>query len=418
MSESQNSLVIALFPWGEVIEEFLDPIGLRLEDFVERMTGGWLFGYAAALRSVGHRPMIICASERAPAIACYRHAGTGTPIWVTPGKRTRDGKSAAAKSVRIWAGIPLAAFREILTRSECDVLLVQEYEYARFDALAVLARRMNIPLYATFQGGDRTLSWLEGLARRASLRACNGLIVASVAERQRLARAYRNISLNVADVANPIDEEEWRRLDRGEARDGLGLRRQSFVAVNHGRIDIRRKGLDVLLKAWSAFGGDASSELVIIGSGQDREAFANLLSSSNLPNVRWVSNYTLDRSALRRWLSAADVYVSASRIEGMPVALLEAMACGLPIVASDAQGIADILEDGELSGGLMVGRDRPGEIAGALKRLKDDMALRERLGAAARRRIETKFTLAAVGAALDRFLVPRPSRNAATALSR
>jgi starch synthase len=150
--------------------------------------------------------------------------------------------------------------------------------------------------------------------------------------------------------------------------------------------------------------------LVIIGSGQDREAFANLLSSSYAPNVRWLSDYTLDRSKIRWWLSAADVYVSASRIEGMPVAPLEAMACSLPIVASDAQGIADILEDGELSGGLMVGRDRPQEIAGALKRLKEDVAFRERLGAAARRRIGTKFTVAAVGIALDRFLTaPRIS---------
>jgi starch synthase len=410
MSDRQVSLVIALFPWGEVIEEFLDPIGLRLEDFVERMTGGWLFGYAAALRSVGHRPMIVCASERASGVSCYRHAGTGTPIWVAPSKRSRDGKSAAAKSLRIWAATPLAAFREILALTGCHLLLVQEYEYARFDALALLARRMNIPLYATFQGGDRTLSWTERLARRASLRACAGLIIASTAERKRLAHAYGHIRLNIADVANPIDEQEWQGIERGEARDRLGLPRHSFIAVNHGRIDIRRKGLDVLLAAWSAFGRDASSELVIIGSGQDREAFANLLSRSDLPNVRWLSSYTLDRSLIRCWLSAADVYVSASRIEGMPVAPLEAMACSLPIVASDAQGIADILEDGELSGGLMVGRDRPQEIAGALKRLKEDVAFRERLGAAARRRIGTKFTVAAVGIALDRFLTaPRIS---------
>ncbi len=111
--------------------------------------------------------------------------------------------------------------------------------------------------------------------------------------------------------------------------------------------------------------------------------------------------YTTDRSLIRRWLSAADAYVTASRIEGMPVAPLEAMACGLPIVATDAQGLPDILADGEASGGLMVRKDRPEEIAHALERLKDDWRLRERLGRAARKRIEENFSLAAVAAALD-----------------
>ena len=89
---SRASKVVALFPWGDVVEEFLDPIGLHLEDFVERMTGGWLFGYAAALKLAGHRPMIVCASERVDLVTQHRHAATETPIWVVPGTRaSKDG---------------------------------------------------------------------------------------------------------------------------------------------------------------------------------------------------------------------------------------------------------------------------------------------------------------------------------------
>jgi glycosyltransferase involved in cell wall biosynthesis len=193
-------------------------------------------------------------------------------------------------------------------------------------------------------------------------------------------------------------------MDRREARSGLGLSQETFIVVNHGRIDIRRKGLDVLLKAWSSFADDPTFELMIIGSGQDQEAFRKLLSESALPNLRWLANYTTDRSLIRRWLSAADAYVTASRIEGMPVAPLEAMACGLPIVATDAQGLPDILANGEASGGLMVRKDQPQEIAQGLKRLKDNLELREHLGLAARKRIEKKFSLGAVAAALDSFL--------------
>jgi starch synthase len=407
MTGRKASLVVALFPWGDVVEEFLDPIGLRLDDFVERMTGGWLFGYAAALKLAGHRPVIVCASEHASRIDCYRHAGTGTPIWVVPGKRARQGHSAAAYSLRRWSATPLAPFREVLASAQCDVILAQEYEYTRFDALAWLAHRMSIPLYATFQGGDRTLSWIEAIARQASLRACSGLIVASSAERERLAKIYPHIALNVANIPNPLDAEEWKAIARQHAREGLGLSGETFIVVNHGRIDIRRKGLDVLLQAWSFFSGDVSSELVIIGSGQDREVFARLLSEAGLANVRWLSDYTTDRSLIRRWLSAADAYVTASRVEGMPVAPLEAMACGLPIVATDAQGLPDILANGEESGGQMVRKDEPEEIALALKTLKEDLGMRERLGKAARKRIEENFSLAAVAAALDCLLTSR-----------
>ncbi|AYG57562.1 glycosyltransferase family 4 protein [Rhizobium jaguaris] len=404
MTGYRTPQVIALFPWGDVIEEFLEPIGLELQDFVERMTGGWLFGYAAALSSVGHKPIIVCASERVTRIERYEHSGTGTPIWVAPARRSRQGHSPAAHSLRRWAATPLAAFREILTRSRCDVLLAQEYEYIRFDALAWLARSLNVPLYATFQGGDRTLSWIEAVARQLSLRACRGLIVASSVERGRLAKAYPHIALDIADIPNPLDTREWRAMDRMEARASLGLPRDCFIVLNHGRIDIRRKGLDTLLKAWASFAGDPARQLIIIGSGQDSEAFAKLVHESGLSNLRWLSSYTTDRPLIRRWLSAADAYVTASRIEGMPVAPLEAMACGLPVIATDAQGLPDILADGEASGGLMVGQERPEEIARALARLKDDNTLCAQLGAAARKRVTEKFSTEAVGVALDDFL--------------
>lgn len=398
-----SDTVIALFPWGDVAEEFLDPIGLRLEDFAGRMTGGWLFGYAAALQLAGYAPVIVCASERVGEITRLDHAATGTPIWVVPGWRVRKKGSDAAYSLRRWQATPLAAFREVLARTGCDMILAQEYEYTRFDALTWLAWRMSLPLYATFQGGDRTLSWIEGVARQLSLRACRGLIVASAAERERIAHAYRRLRLNVVDIPNPLDVQEWQASERQEARAVLGLKADAFVVINHGRIDIRRKGLDILLQAWSAFAGDPRAELVIIGSGQDREPFAALLQESGLTNVCWLSDYTTDRALLRQWLSAADVYVTASRTEGMPVAPLEAMACGLPVVASDAQGLPDILADGEMSGGLLVPKERPQDIADGLKRLQADTALRQRLGLAARRRVEQKFSLEAVGGALDRL---------------
>src|SRR5262249_7619957 len=150
----------------------------------------------------------------------------------------------------------------------------QEYEYTRFDALVRLAIRLGICAFATFQGGDRTLSWIERLVRGRSLGMCSGLIIASRSERLRVERRYDGRHPPIANIPNPIDSQEWQAIDRREARSLLGLRQDLFIAINHGRIDIRRKGLDVLLAAWAASHG---GELVVIGSGQDHDAFAALV---------------------------------------------------------------------------------------------------------------------------------------------
>lgn len=401
-------MIVAIFPWGDVIEEYLGPIGLDLDDFTDRMTGGWLFGYVDALRTIGHEPVIICASENVAFAIRRLHVGTGAPIWLVPGKRSRIGRGGSGYSLRRWWATPIQQFKDVLVRERCDVLIIQEYENPRFDALVLLSRSMGLPAFGTFQGGDRTLSWLEAAARRLSLRLCNGLIVASARERERVKSSYAKLNLNIIDIANPIDAEEWQAIDAIEARTSLGLPSDVFVVVNHGRIDIRRKGLDVLLEAWRQFmlrlPTDAPSKLVIIGSGQDRTEFATMIKRASVKNIDWLESYVTDRSLIRAWLSAADVYVTASRTEGMPVAPLEAMACRLPIIASDAQGLPEILEGGEQSGGIIVKQEQPGAIADALLRLHASPELRETLGRAARHRVKEKFAVSAVGALLKTAL--------------
>ena len=400
MTDERSKPTIAIIPWGDVIEEWLEPIGLTANDFVERMTGGWLLGYVAALQQVGWRPIIVFPSVRGKP-ARLVHAGTGAPVWMVPGRRVYRGRSASAYSLRRWLATPLSAFRQVFKREGYRVLMIQEYEYTRFDALVRLAAWLGIRAYASFQGGDRTLSRLEGLVRARSLEMCSGLLIASSEERLRVERLYAGRHPPIANIPNPLDSNEWQGIDRREARRLLDIPQETFIAINHGRIDIHRKGLDVLLNAWAASGGD---ELIVIGSGSDREAFATLIARQGRGNVRWLANFTNDRPLIRRWLSAADVYVTASRIEGMPVAALEAMACGLPVIATDAQGLPDILEGGETSGGLILPRDDAPALTAAIERLRADPELRGRLGRAARRRIERTFSISVVGAALGEFL--------------
>lgn len=400
---------VAIFPWGDVVEEFLDPIGLDLDAFAQRMTGGWLFGYVDAFRSLGWDAVIVCASERVRVPRRLNHAGTGATLWAVPGRRS-IARRDSIKSARQILRTPWRAFGRLLRAEGCSIVLVQEYEYARFDALAVLARLLGLPVFATFQGGDVTLSRLEARIRPWTLRLARGLIVPSMRERDRLARTYKASQLRIADIPNPIDADEWRASSRSQCRSQcrseLGLPEQALVVVNHGRIDMHRKGLDILLAAWSVFSDThPTARLLILGSGPDQAEFGEAIDRSGAQGISWENAYSTDRPRLRRWLSAADIYVTSSRVEGMPVAPLEAMACGLPVVASRAHGLPDIFRDGEASGGILVDCEDATGVAHALSRLADAPELRDALGRAARGCIETRFAIPVVAEALSRFMV-------------
>jgi starch synthase len=332
-------------------------------------------------------------------ITRLEHEPTGAPIWLVPGRSSQAIRNPSLRAIDQWRGVPTRQIRQVLEERNCRALLVQEYEDARFDVLVRLAGQLGIPAYATFQGGDLTLSLAERLVRRRSIKAAAGLMVSASMERERVWNRYGVPPPPVASHPNPLDCEEWRASPRDEARRALGLPEHEFVAITHGRIDIHRKGLDVLLSAWSGPG-----LLVLIGSGQDRTRFMEMVQGR--ADVRWIDGYTNDRHFLRQWLSAADLYVSASRVEGMPVAPLEAMACGLPVVATDAQGLSDIIGRNGHHGGLLVPRDDPGALAAAIERMRQDPDLRRSFGRAARSRVEHAFSIEAVGSALRDFLSP------------
>lgn len=392
---------IAIVPWGDVIEDFLLPIGMTAREMASDMSGGWLFGYVEALRLAGFRSIVVAPSNSVTRPERLVHGGTGCPFWLIPGRSSASVGSLPLRAVRQWATTPLAGYRQVLGQEGCGRLLVQDYERPQFDALVALGRALRLPVFATYQGGDRTLSRIERPLRSWSMRAGAGAIIASAAERARVTERYDLAPERVAPIPNPIDLAAWVPLPREEARASLGIGDERFLAVTHGRIDIRRKGLDLLLAGWSGPG-----ELVLIGSGQDRERFAAMV--HRRPDVRWIDSYTNDRALIRRWLSAADVYVSASRLEGMPVAPIEAMACGVPVIVSDAKGLEDLFPAHLPAGGLTFPSGDVAALSAAIGRLRDDGAFRRKLGAQARQVAEQLFSLESVGRALGAFLRTSP----------
>ncbi|HYZ76634.1 MAG TPA: glycosyltransferase family 4 protein [Gaiellaceae bacterium] len=424
---------VALLPWGNVLEDFLSTAEISLDDFLGDFVGSWMFGYVEALQRVEVRTAIVCVSRQVDRPGHEVHGATGAeivllpPTWayrrLSPHVRNPYGRSVEQvfgevprplrpalvplRDALLFLPTPPVALARTLRRLGCDAILCQEYEYPRFDVCAAVGRLTRLPVFASFQGGDYQRSRLERVTRPIALRGARALIVPTAAEAERLRRVYGVDEGRVARIFNPVDTAVWRPGGREEARRRLGLSPEARVAAWHGRVSIAKKGLDVLASAWAAIcraRPDADLRLLLVGAGHHTEELDRLLADPAIRGVHRVERFVHDRAELRDLLVAADAYAFPSRLEGFAVALVEAMACGVPPVAADASGVREIL--GADSAGTLVPRDDPDALArGLLELLDDPQAARER-GAAARRRVETAFSLERVGAQLRELFFP------------
>lgn len=129
-------------------------------------------------------------------------------------------------------------------------------------------------------------------------------------------------------------------------------------------------------------------KLRVLGDGPQHELLQSMIAEQRLEDTVELVGEVDD---VRPYLAESDVFVLSTDSEGMPLAVLEAMAAGLPAVVSAVSGLHEVILDGE-TGLLVPAHDAEG-LAAALMRLVDDPALRERLGRAARRRAEEHFAL-------------------------
>jgi starch synthase len=116
--------------------------------------------------------------------------------------------------------------------------------------------------------------------------------------------------------------------------------------------------------------------------------------------VVWIDRYVHDSAEIAGYLRAANIYCLPSRHEGFAVAALEAMACGLPVVAADVPGVSDVFRTGRSSAGIVVKPENPEELAGALGELIDSPERVRALGSAGRRRGRGRIQRALCGAAI------------------
>ena len=218
-------------------------------------------------------------------------------------------------------------------------------------------------------------------AERTLVHDLDRVVVATEHEMHLLGEMYGVPGRNVAVIPPGVDRERFRPRDRAAARAELGIDREARVLLAAGRIE-RPKGLDVLIEALGEMTEHDGVQLFIIG-GDDRSRteVARLRRVAERAGVsdrvRFVGSVT--HAQIGTYYNAADVVVMPSRYESFGLVAAEAMASGVPVVASRVGGLASTVADGRT--GYLIPWRAPDLFAEKLDLLLADEELRRRLGA-------------------------------------
>lgn len=258
-----------------------------------------------------------------------------------------------------------------------------------------------VPLVVSLHGSDVFLAERFAPARalaRAALAAA-GAVTACSGDLRRRALALGARDERTRTVPYGVDATAFAPgTDSSDIRRRLGVADDAFLVLAFGRL-VEKKGFADLVEAAVRVPG---LHVVIAGEGDLRSKLEALVRERRAP-VSLPGN--LERTALAKALAAADavavpsVVDRAGNVDGLPNALLEALAAGRPVVATRVGGIPDVVEDG-VNGLLVPARD-PAALAAALERFAREPETRARLAAAARATAETRLSWSAAAQAFE-----------------
>ncbi|MBU1691827.1 MAG: glycosyltransferase [Gammaproteobacteria bacterium] len=151
------------------------------------------------------------------------------------------------------------------------------------------------------------------------------------------------------------------------------------------------KGLPVLFESLKLLGQQGYDyELTLVGDGNDRKSLEELARQMGIAD-RLVFAGFASQDGVRDYLMQSDIFILPSFAEGVPVSLMEAMACGIPVIATYVGGIAELIEPGET--GLLVPPSDPAALRDAIARYIDDHSLREKVSRQGREKVMSDFNL-------------------------
>lgn len=235
------------------------------------------------------------------------------------------------------------------------------------------------PVITTIRGSDVSgleCSWIKRIILKLCLRTNNILITVSPALKAEIEKLYPLSRNKIKTISNGVDKV-FLDIDKTFTHD----RPTRIIVV--GSL-IPRKSIETVLCAIANLINSLELELTIIGDGLEREKLLNLTRTLRLSEcVKFTGN--LPAEVVLEYLSMADIFVLASKSEGRPNVLLEALAAGVPVIASKIPGVTDIIKNGE--SGFLFKQGDPKALSSAINQLVSNKALFEKFSMAGRKYI-------------------------------
>ncbi|MDQ4127548.1 MAG: glycosyltransferase, partial [Actinomycetota bacterium] len=232
------------------------------------------------------------------------------------------------------------------------------------------------------------------------LKEADRVLATCPAEVEELTILYEADPARLTLVPCGVDTEKFRPAKKREARKELGLPEEAPTVVYVGRL-VPRKGVDTLVEAFALLPKSLDTRLVIVGGepgpGESPEA-KRLSALARKLGIEERVTFAGSRPQKELYLyyGAADVSVTVPHYEPFGMTPLEAMACATPVIGSRVGGIKTSVADGK--SGYLVPPKSAEALAGRLLRLLSHEDLRDRMGRAARRRVEEHYTWERVAA--------------------
>jgi len=344
---------------------------------------------ARALRAAGHTVRIFTAADPS-------HATLGLDVAGFPALRYERLPGGRVVIAPVGLARGLDAFRP-------DVIHNHSMATMGIQALAA-ARLLDIPILGTchvylsgFLGyAPLPLDWIPGTdhaAWRYTAAFFNHFPLVTTPS-QVMARelAAHGLRVPVVAVSNGVDTHLFRPGPQTSNKD-------SVTVLHVGRLSYE-KNVDLLLRAFARIAGDyPAARLTIVGDGPDREALTRLAGELGLSECIYFTGF-VPHEQLPVLYQAADLFATASTIETQGLVVLEAAACGLPVVGVDALALPEAVHHG-LNGFIAPPGDEA-SLAQYLARLVADASLRHRMGVASRRLAE-QHSLEQVAAQYERL---------------
>ena len=297
----------------------------------------------------------------------------------------------ATRNPGMSVGAQIWRLRQIVQKVDPDVVHLHSSKAGLAGRLALRGKRPTI-----FQPHSWSFQALSGLPQEAAalwerFGAHWAQVIICVSEEELRCGQARGIRASWRVVENGVDPTGWSEASQKEALEArlrLGLL-SGPVVVSVGRLT-RQKGQDILIEAWREVREEVpAAVLILVGDGPERLAIAQQC----CPGAKLVGR----REDVKDWLAAADVVVIPSRWEGLSLLMLEAMARGRSVVATDVGSAREVLSEG--AGTVVAVEDRVGLAQELVKRLRDPR-LRAQEGKAGRRRVEEHYGLARTATSL------------------